>query len=99
MLNKLHIVADKNIPFFKGTLDNIAEVEYLSGEDFSPEKIKNADRLDFLERLYLEIHPSVNWQERALNFSSFFVENGSVWLKNCYQKMDVDKSMLILMEY
>lgn len=45
MLNKLHIVADKNIPFFKGTLDNIAEVEYLSGEDFSPEKIKNADAL------------------------------------------------------
>ena len=63
------------------------------------EKIKNADRLDFLERLYLEIHPSGNWQERALNFSSFFAENGSVWLKNCYQKMDVDKSMLILMEY
>ena len=62
------------------------------------EKIKNADRLDFLERLYLEIHPSGNWQERALNFSNFFAENGNVWLNNCYQEMDVDKSMLILME-
>jgi len=63
------------------------------------EKIKNADRLDFLQRLYLEIHPSGNWQERALNFSNFFAENGNVWLKNCYEEMDVDKSMLILMEY
>lgn len=63
------------------------------------EKIKNSDRLDFLQRLYLEIHPSGNWQERALNFSNFFAENGNEWLKNCYQEMDVDKSMLILMEY
>jgi uncharacterized protein YllA (UPF0747 family) len=63
------------------------------------EKIKNADRLDFLQRLYLEIHPLGNWQERALNFSKFFAENGNVWLNNCYQEMDVDKSMLILMEY
>ena len=63
------------------------------------EKIKQADRLDFLQRLYLEIHPSGNWQERVLNFSVFFAENGSAWLKTCYQEMDVDKSMLILMEY
>lgn len=63
------------------------------------EKIKQADRMDFLQRLYLEIHPSGNWQERAINFSNFFAENGSTWLETCYQEMDVDKSMLILMEY
>ena len=63
------------------------------------EKIKQADRLEFLQKLYLEIHPSGNWQERVLNFSSFFAENGPSWIKNCYQQMDVDKSMLILMEY
>ena len=63
------------------------------------EKIKQADRLEFLQRLYLEIHPSGNWQERALNFSGFFAENGGSWLETCYQEMDVDKSMLILMEY
>lgn len=63
------------------------------------EKIKNADRLDFLQRLFFEVHPNGNWQERQLNFSVFFSENGSTWLAKCYEQMEVDKSLLILMEY
>ena len=62
------------------------------------EKIKQADYIDFLEKLFYEIHPSGNWQERVINFSNFFAENGDSWLDNCYQEMDVVNSMLILME-
>lgn len=62
------------------------------------EKIKQADYIDYLQNLYYEIHPSGNWQERVINFSDFFAENGASWLDNCYQEMDVINSMLILME-
>lgn len=62
------------------------------------EKIKQADHISYLENIFYEIHPNGNWQERVLNFSDFFAENGSQWLENCYQEMDVVNSMLILME-
>lgn len=62
------------------------------------EKIRQSDHINFLQTLYYEIHPSGNWQERVINFSNFFAENGSQWLENCYQEMDVDNSVLILMQ-
>lgn len=63
------------------------------------EKLNQADRLDFLQRLYQEIHPKGIWQERVYNFSTFFAEQGQDWIEKCYQEMDVEKSMLILMEF
>ena len=36
------------------------------------EKILHADKIDYLQRLYSEIHPANNWQERSLIFSVFF---------------------------
>lgn len=62
------------------------------------ERIKQSDHINFLQTLYYEIHPSGNWQERVINFSNFFAENGSQWLDNCYQEMDVDNSVLIIMQ-
>lgn len=62
------------------------------------EKIKQADSIEFLQNLFYEIHPSGTWQERGINFSDFFAENGDTWLNNCYLEMDVVNSMLILME-
>lgn len=63
------------------------------------ERIKQADRLDFLQRLHQEINPGGSWQERFFNFSVFFAGQGEDWLKKCYEEIDVDKSVLILMEY
>lgn len=62
------------------------------------ERIKQSDHINFLQTLYYDIHPSGNWQERVINFSNFFSENGAQWLDNCYQEMDVVNSVLILME-
>ena len=62
------------------------------------ERIKQSDHINFLQTLYYDIHPSGNWQERVINFSNFFAENGAQWLDNCYQEMDVVNSVLILME-
>lgn len=63
------------------------------------EKILHADKIDYLQRLYSEIHPANNWQERSLNFSVFFAENGEKWLENCYQEMEVLNSVLIVSEF
>lgn len=56
------------------------------------EKIKQSEKLTRLENLYLDFHPSGNWQERVVNFSVFYADNGREWLHNCYSHMQVDKS-------
>lgn len=41
----MKIVADKNIPYLKGVVEQYGEVSYLAGNEFTKEAIKNADTL------------------------------------------------------
>lgn len=41
----MKIIADKNIPFLKGVAEQFGEVEYLSGNEFTQQSIKDADTL------------------------------------------------------
>ncbi len=56
------------------------------------ERIKQSEKLDRLETLFLEVHPGGSWQERKWNFSVFYADEGKDWLQNCYQQIDVEKS-------
>ncbi len=38
-----------------------------------------------------------NWQERVFNFSVFYADFGKQWIKDSYQKMNVQKSELIIL--
>lgn len=60
------------------------------------EKIKQGEKMERLENLFLTIHPGKNWQERTYNFSVFYADLGRDWLYNCYQEMEVEKSELII---
>ena len=62
------------------------------------EKIKQGEKLERLENLFYTVHPGKTWQERALNFSVFYGDHGRDWLQSCYDKMDVEKSALIIMQ-
>ena len=60
------------------------------------EKIKQSERFDQMQSLFLKVHPGGNWQERVLNFSVFYADFGKQWIDDCYQKMNVEKSELII---
>ncbi len=60
------------------------------------EKIKQKEKLERLDNLYLRVHPGKKWQERTLNFSVFYGDFGKKWLQNCYEEITVDQSELII---
>lgn len=60
------------------------------------EKIKQNEKYTQMSQIYLDIHPNGIWQERVLNFSIFYASNGRKWIENCYQKMDIENSGLII---
>ncbi|UJF30640.1 bacillithiol biosynthesis cysteine-adding enzyme BshC [Kaistella sp. 97-N-M2] len=60
------------------------------------EKIKQKEKLQRLENLFLTIHPGKNWQERSYNFSVFYSDYGKEWLQSCYEGIDVQNSELII---
>jgi bacillithiol biosynthesis cysteine-adding enzyme BshC len=60
------------------------------------EKIKQGELLERLENLFLDVHPSKNWQERVYNFSVFFADFGYSWLETCLEEMVVQESKLII---
>ena len=62
------------------------------------EKIKQNEKLERLENIFLEVHPGKNWQERVLNFSVFYADEGNDWLQNCYNKMNVERSELFIIQ-
>ena len=62
------------------------------------EKIKQQEKLQRIEDLFLDFHPGKNWQERVLNFSVFYADFGRDWLQTCYDKMEVRNSELIIMQ-
>lgn len=61
------------------------------------EKIKQGEMLERLENLFLDVHPSKNWQERVYNFSVFFADHGYSWLETCLEEMEIDESKLIIL--
>jgi len=60
------------------------------------EKIKQRELLERLENLFLDVHPSKNWQERVYNFSVFFADYGYSWLETCLEEMEIRESKLII---
>lgn len=60
------------------------------------EKIKQNEKLERLENLFLTVHPGKTWQERMYNFSVFYGDYGKEWLQNCYEGIDVQQSELII---
>lgn len=60
------------------------------------EKIKQSELLERLENLFLNVHPSKNWQERVYNFSVFFADYGYSWLETCLEEMEIRESKLII---
>ncbi|WP_304343634.1 bacillithiol biosynthesis cysteine-adding enzyme BshC [Chryseobacterium koreense] len=60
------------------------------------EKIKQHEKLERLEHLFLKVHPGKIWQERVYNFSVFYSEFGKEWLRNCFEAMDAENSQLII---
>lgn len=60
------------------------------------EKIKQSEKLERMENLFLAMHPGKIWQERVFNFSVFYSDFGRSWLQTCYTEMSVDKSELII---
>ncbi len=41
----MKLIADKTIPYLRGILDSVADITYLSSEEFTPEHVRNADAL------------------------------------------------------
>lgn len=60
------------------------------------EKIKNREFMERLEKLFFEVHPGKNWQERVVNFSVFYSEYGEAWLETCLDEMEVMHAELII---
>ncbi|MBV6880902.1 bacillithiol biosynthesis cysteine-adding enzyme BshC [Epilithonimonas ginsengisoli] len=60
------------------------------------EKTKQSERFDQMQGLFLKVHPGGNWQERVFNFSVFYADLGKQWIDESYQKMNVQKSELII---
>lgn len=62
------------------------------------EKIKQNEKVERLEALFMEVHPGGNWQERVYNFSVFYSDFGRDWLQTCYEETVVQNSELIIMQ-
>ena len=60
------------------------------------EKIKQSERFDLMQDLFLKVHPGGVWQERIFNFSVFYADYGRQWMSDCYEAIDVQKSELII---
>lgn len=63
---------------------------------FKAEKIKQSEKFDQMQNLFLKVHPGGTWQERVFNFSVFYADFGKQWIADSYQLMDVQKSELII---
>ena len=53
------------------------------------EKRKQHELVSRLQQVYLTVNPSGIWQERVLNFSVFYADEGRAWLETCLEEMDV----------
>ncbi|QCX52958.1 bacillithiol biosynthesis cysteine-adding enzyme BshC [Elizabethkingia sp. JS20170427COW] len=62
------------------------------------EKIKQSELYQRYNQLYEEVNPGGVWQERKINFSSFYANLGRKWIDICYQNTPVDQSGLVIIE-
>jgi len=53
------------------------------------EKIFHGDLSQMYNRLYETINPGGVWQERKMNFSDFYAQDGRKWLSICYECIDI----------
>jgi len=53
------------------------------------EKIFHGDLYQRYYRLYETVNPDGIWQERKINFSDFYAQDGINWLNICYECIDV----------
>jgi len=53
------------------------------------EKILHGDLYQRYNHLYETINPNGIWQERMINFSDFYAQDGRKWLNICYENIDV----------
>ncbi|WP_294250905.1 bacillithiol biosynthesis cysteine-adding enzyme BshC [uncultured Chryseobacterium sp.] len=60
------------------------------------EKIKQIELMERLETLFMEVHPSKNWQERVYNFSVFFADHGYEWMEACLEEIQIGAPELII---
>ena len=60
------------------------------------EKIKQKEWISRFENLYAAIHPKNTWQERVYNFSVFYADFGTDWIKFCLQEMPSGDSELLI---
>lgn len=51
------------------------------------EKKKNSERVERIENIYSELFPKGNLQERVMNFSDFYIEYGSGFIREIYQEI------------
>jgi len=61
------------------------------------EKIVQGDLYQRFNLLYEEINPGGIWQERTLNFSEFYADEGKDWIANCYQNTQIEKPQLAIL--
>ena len=43
--DSIKVIVENKIPFFKGLLDDVAEVSYLSPEEITADAVKNTDAI------------------------------------------------------
>ncbi|NAW52037.1 bacillithiol biosynthesis cysteine-adding enzyme BshC [Elizabethkingia argentiflava] len=60
------------------------------------EKIIQADLYQRYNELYEKLNPEGVWQERKINFSDFYAENGPEWLQTCYENINENTSALTI---
>lgn len=105
LINSFDEISDKAAHTEKsfGSLVNAEKVRQLKSFErmkkrlLRAEKVKQNEKLQRLENLFLTIHPGKNWQERVFNFSVFYGDLGHEWLQSCYEEIDVRKSELIIL--
>ena len=73
----------------------LGDIDY-NTKKLAGEKIKQSEKFDQMQNLFLKVHPGGTWQERVFNFSVFYADFGKQWIADSYQLMDVQKSELII---
>lgn len=61
------------------------------------EKIVQGDLYQRYNLLFEAVNPGGVWQERVLNFSTFYAEEGRTWIQLCYENTRVDKPQLCVL--
>jgi len=89
----LHVLANQTDPSFLGAV-KAQEAKQLNGLDhlekrlLKAQKRKHQDELDRIIQLQNELFPNQGLQERATNFSEFYVEFGAILIEKLLEKLN-----------